>query len=636
MKYTANNIVEKLQKSITGIIRKYGFIMECLISLYAVLGNTNAILDKGYDVNIPVIKYVFVLLRYFDGWGIEKIILSIGIIYIFYTARKCTTIRKNPWLKGFCGFFAICMVLGKSYSLYNSWDYIFKWWMQFVIAVFVIAGYYILFLNFSVFCISVFQKKKNYLFRIKTQNKIENFLFEEYPFRGTFFAALLFLVPYIIAFFPGTLHWDALEQLWRYYGIIEMNNHHPAISSLLMGKCIDLGKYLFHSDSIGLFIYIAGNCVFQCISIAYMMCFLKKIKTPILIRWMTLVYFLIFPVFPMWAITFVKDTPYYISVMLLVVSLANIVYDNNKGLPTPNWQKLLMFISTFIMVLFRNNGMYIIVITSIILLFLYRQNWKLWIFLSITAFCLYFYMGNIYLQHQKIEAGEIGEALSIPLQQTARYIVEHGDEITADERDVLEELFQSDLSVVAEEYNPEISDPVKALFAAHPSSEQLKAYFNVWAKQFIKHPATYIQAYFNQYYAYFYPDKREVSREYMLIFRLNGWEKWEDEYITIEHAIESMTPRKFFENYCYSIYAMPVAGMLFSTGLNVYLLLGCAICLMANKKLRSMAVLVPSLCALLVCLASPIATIRYMLPIMAVFPLNAAWCVYAIRGEESK
>lgn len=609
------------------ILKNIFHIMQWFISVYAILGENTALLEKGYDVNIPVIKYGFVLLRYFRGWGMEKMILAIGIGLIFYITKD-SFVLKNRWIQGFCAFMAIGMIFGKSYYLYNSWDYIFNWWMQFVIAAFLMAGYYFLLIHFFALIITFLQKSPR-LFRITAENKLETALFETHPFRVTFLASLLFLLPYIIAFFPGTLQCDALEQLWRYFGIIELNNHHPIMSTLLMGKCIDFGLWMFHSANLGFFLYTGGQCILQSLAIAYLMCLLKKLKTPISIRWFTLIYFLILPLFPMWAITFVKDTLYYIFTMFYVITLANILFDMQKHNTTPLWQIFVIAISIPGMVLTRNNGIYVIVLTSVILLFLYRGNWKFWILFLCIGLCTQSYVGKIYLPSHNIEEGEIGEALSIPLQQTARYILEYGDEITPEEEEILTPLFDVDLSVLGDSYYPEISDQVKKHFIAHPSREQLVSYFTVWFKQFCKHPDSYFQAFFNQTYGYFYPNRLAPQQD-LFIFYFNGWEKWEDDYMTLEHPIESMTPRKFIENYCFTLSDMPVVSMIFSAGVQVYLLLGGLLYLIANKAGKQIALYIPSLCIFLICLVSPVnACIRYLFPVMAVMPLNIAWCFYA-------
>ncbi len=73
-------------------------------------------------------------------------------------------------------------------------------------------------------------------------------------------------------------------------------------------------------------------------------------------------------------------------------------------------------------------------------------------------------------------------------------------------------------------------------------------------------------------------------------------------------------------------------GMLYSCGFHNYILIACAVFLLAQKRYREMLVLVPSILTMLVCLVSPVdAYIRYMLPVMAAMPVNIAWCHYAAR-----
>ena len=118
-------------------------------------------------------------------------------------------------------------------------------------------------------------------------------------------------------------------------------------------------------------------------------------------------------------------------------------------------------------------------------------------------------VNTVYAEKKGITEGEIGEALSIPIQQTARYLREHMAEVTPEERSILEEVFLVSPEELVELYNPEVSDPVKAEFVGQPTEEQLKNYFRVWLQQLKKHPDTYIQAFLNHTYGYCYPEKEE-------------------------------------------------------------------------------------------------------------------------------
>ena len=51
-----------------------------------------------------------------------------------------------------------------------------------------------------------------------------------------------------------------------------------------------------------------------------------------------------------------------------------------------------------------------------------------------------------------VKEGPVKEMLSIPLQQTARYIREYYEDITEDEAVILEAVFEEELEVIGEEY----------------------------------------------------------------------------------------------------------------------------------------------------------------------------------------
>lgn len=72
---------------------------------------------------------------------------------------------------------------------------------------------------------------------------------------------------------------------------------------------------------------------------------------------------------------------------------------------------------------------------------------------------------------------------------------------------------------------------------------------------------------------------------------------------------------------------MPIFSMLFSAGFHTFILLGECAYLLAKKQKRAMLFLVPGLTILLLRMFSPVnAYVRYMLPIMAMLPVTAAWC----------
>ena len=98
-------------------------------------------------------------------------------------------------------------------------------------------------------------------------------------------------------------------------------------------------------------------------------------------------------------------------------------------------------------------------------------------------FLFYIAYNNVLLPYFKIPNTSIREALSIPFQQTARYVKYHGDDVTEEERKIIDHILEYD--TLAENYQPDLSDPVKNKYNKYTTREELKQYFKVWFKMFL-------------------------------------------------------------------------------------------------------------------------------------------------------
>ncbi len=594
--------------------------IKCFIALWALSGDSLSLMLSGYSMDVPVAKYVFTLFGALDGWGIEMVFTALGLSTVFYLVRDR---QKSPWVTGISLFFAVCTVFGISYMKTNSWDCIFLFNLQFALATFVMLGYYFAYKNSILFIGYLFERKKNWL-RREPNKKIEYFLFQEHSFSGPLLFVLVFALPWLIFYFPGTLQWDAHAQLLMYLGVVEKTGHHPVVVTELMGGCILLGRQLFYSDTIGLFFFTITQFMLQSLTLAYASYVMGRLNPPILFRWGALLFWAVYPYFPIWGYTMVKDTLYYVFILLLVAVLQDIIYDSEKSI---KWWKKALFMSSIIgITLFRNEGCYVVLITLICAALLYREYWKICLAGISVCLLLVFVVENIYMPYNNIPAGPKGEMLSIPLQQTGRYLKEHYSEVTGEEAAILQEGFTIPLEQVANMYNPVCSDGVKTNFQKHPDTTYMKSYFNVWFQQLKKHPDTYIQAFLNHTYGYFYPNVHNYG-DYMGFFYIGNSDQWHDGYLDIEFGIADNKVRRILEHTLYLAEESPVFGMLLSAGMHTYILLGEFIYLMAKKKRREILILIPGFCVLLVCLVSPVnAFLRYIMPIMATLPVTVTWC----------
>jgi hypothetical protein len=592
---------------------------KALMGAMAMQGSALTELEWGYVVDIPVVKYFFAIFRNVNGWGMEVIFLAVAMACMFYLVRK-HPLQRSPWIRGISLFFGICMVFGRSYQELGNWNYIFHGKLQFGLACFVIAGYYWAFQNGMILLKAAVDKWE--LSSEAPRRRVEKWLFEKHPFLGPFTVIAALELPFLINFFPGTLQWDAHAQFWTYIGALQpWTAHHPVASTWLLGQCLHVSRTVFGNDSMALFLYAGPQFVVQWFVFAYEVYMLNRMKTPVFLRWSALLYLTLFPLLQIWGFTVSKDSCYYVYLVLLATVVMHILYEKKVVL----WQWILIPICSGVVTGMRNNGIYVLILFCIIALAAYFRYWKVYVLILVSALGV-LSMEKIYMAQKDIPSGPIREMFSIPLQQTARYVKEHYEDITEEEMEVLSHMFRVEVAELSALYNPDISDPIKEEFLRNPTAQELSDYFRVWFGQFWKHPDTYIQAFLHHTYGYFYPN-REAYFEGIGYYYIGNEQHWQDGYLDMEFAVKYQELRDMYEQGGYYWKRAPVVGMLYSCGFQNYILIGCMVYLLAHKKYRELAALAPALLTMLVCLASPVdAYLRYMLPVVAAMPLNVGWC----------
>ncbi len=609
--------------------RWFWLYIQTMVSCLAIQENALVEVELGYKVDIPVVKWLFTIFQKTDGWGMETIFLMAGIGCMFYIVQEYP-LWRNRWLSILALFFGICMVFGRSYYDLGNWNYIFHGRLQFGLACFVAAGYYWLFKN--LFILMRIAINKWNLAGNMPNGKIGRWLFVRHPFLGPLLVMAVCDIPFLISFAPGLLHADAQYEMWMYLGAATWTGHYPVAYTWLMGQLLHISRTLCGMDGLAVFIYTSTQCVVQWSVFAYANYIFGKLKVPVILRWFSLIYFAIYPFWQYWGFLVVKDSAYYIAFLLLVLLLVHILIEGRI-----QWfQWLLLAGSSVALAHTRTNGTYVLVVFCGLLVVIYRKYWKVCvpILLSLVVSC--YMVENIYMVQKGIASGGVGEALSIPLQQTARYARDHYDDITEEEMEILTHICQMDMQTFGEVYNPEISDPVKAGFIAHPTMEELTSYFKVWFAQLMRHPDTYIQAFLNHVYGYFYPNREDFWEGIGHYGLFQGKQYWDDGVLNYKFMVKDRKARDLFEQGAHWVKRLPLIGMLYSCGFHNYILIACIVFLLANKRYRDMLILVPSILTVLVCLVSPVdAYIRYMLPVMAAMPVNIAWCYYAVAKAKA-
>ena len=448
-------------------------------------------------------------------------------------------------------------------------------------------------------------------------NKLYNFIFEKNPLLITFIIFFLFSIPFIIFYYPGPVHWDGLQELNYFYKIDAFSNHHPVFPTLIMGLSMKLGR-LIYNDNLGIFLYTFPQLMFSCFTFAYILKFMKDIKASKIIRVLTFIFFLFNPVWYVNGYTIVKDTYYYLFFIWFLIYYYKFYLDNSKK------NTYLLFLFSMLVILFRNNGIYIVIASLIP--YLFKKNLRKKAVSFILIFILFQFSYNKSLDYFKIQPSNIRETLSVPIQQTARYIKYYDKQLSKKERNYVENLYRMSIKEIKKKYQPELSDPVKFPWKVNDKKELIE-YFKFWFKCFKKHPKVYVDSFLENYYGYFYPLKKDY-KDGVAWFIVVYNKRVNTGYFDLHYLKTFKTERNFITNFTNKLKVTKGIGLIYNTGVYTWVLLILIGYTMYRKRYTNLIFSIPILLTLAFCFLSPVnAYLRYMNPIIVTIPVYLAICL---------
>ena len=407
---------------------------------------------------------------------------------------------------------------------------------------------------------------------------------------------------YIIAFFPGIATWDGRHQ-WT--------NHHPIVSTLVEGSIVEFGRRIIDYN-FGLFLFVFLQSLLQSFTFAYTVKFISDaVKSKVIVAF-SYIYFLLNPVLAIWSIGLGKDCIYYLSFLWFVISLVKIFKHSNGNMRWSIYVQLIF--SAFACGFFRKEAA-IVVTISLITAFLfscYSRNRKNALIYATTFYVIFFMAFNLLLGLNDIHSPR-KEALSIPLQQTAR-LVWSDKVLNKEDMKIINGLFgNKDLRKL---YKPSHADPVKKAFIE--SEANYRAWKDFYFKYLTIYPATYVEAIINQNYGYFYPFFGPIDYGYYHMPRKDGFK----DNISLSVISKAEGLQNFLKSIPKFFRGMPFLSVYYNCSFFVWSLLFICGFALVRKCWRVICISMPLLLTFAVCLLSPVgADARYMLPIIASYPL---------------
>ena len=164
---------------------------------------------------------------------------------------------------------------------------------------------------------------------------------------------------------------------------------------------------------------------------------------------------------------------------------------------------IMYILSVLVILFFRNNGIYIILLFIPFFIWLAKRNRKIILIGNLFIVILYFIIKGPIFDYFGVQKTTSVEAFSIPLQQISRVIVNDGD-IDSITYEYLSSIL--DIDKIKETYDPTISDYVKRATDNVKLSEDKTKFFMTWLKIGIRNPRIYIDSYLLSTLGYWYPD----------------------------------------------------------------------------------------------------------------------------------
>ncbi|MBQ2405707.1 MAG: hypothetical protein II312_03375 [Lachnospiraceae bacterium] len=604
---------------------RYGIVEDEIIkqvtnsenSLYCMLLKLLYAIDDHGILSILVMLFCFILYKYSFSIGKLK------------TEEKVTGI-----------LLALTFLFGKTFNDYGSTIILVTGLVQTLKTILILCGYILFFTQF-VKAIRYYLSNANILnkgFDIDDPVKYR---------RIVLIILMVFWGFHLIAYYPGMFQGDTediIHMAYNYHtGLADtvelisedvlLVDHHSVLYTIILGSFVKLGQYIFNSENIGIFMYTIVQMIFTAWVLAYSLYKMKKYNVNAGIRTVSLVFLCLFPWIPRYAIMATKDTLFADFLLLYLLIILDIVEQNKEKIPLK--QLVLIVIYAIIIFLLRKNGLYVVLLSVPFLMMIQKKWIKSLVVIMVCVFLSKFLYSDVILSAAKITDGSVSAALSIPLQQTSRYLKYYGDEVTEEEKEAIDSVVVYDS--VSTIYWADRSDWAKAAWRKEADGEDMKNYFIVWAKMFVKHPLTYVAATANNCYGYFYPvviDMYEFERSSDGAIQSANAEGYFN-FAASDSSI-SMLMREILRLWDTVLMRIPVINLICTSALYIWILVWAWTVSILKKDRKLLMLVIPMLMLMLTILSGPCngnIYHRFTYPVVMCIPLIAG---YAMREHEDE
>ncbi len=414
----------------------------------------------------------------------------------------------------------------------------------------------------------------------------------------------LYMFLFFVSCYPGCVWSDSINQLEQIMRN-EFTNHHSYYHTSLVKFFYDIGMDLWGNINAAIALYQCFQMIVVAFVFAYCLTTMYQAKAPYWLIIVSLLGYLLLPChifssFNMW-----KDTLFGVMFLCFLVALFRMV-KGVEGLPIG--QAIVLLISGICVCLFRSNGMFTFIISTIVFVFAFHKENRKICFILCEIIVVSFILKRPILALLKVPQPPIIESLSIPIQQIAR-VVEDEKELSETDKKLLNCFM--DVQRAKAVYSPWLSDWVKGSMKMDYLEDNMPLFFCLWVHIGISHPIEYFRAWVDQTIGFWNPVDEYMRVCYNDVYQMHG----------IKRSVKNESIKSFLDKYLAIFSVNPFLKATYNIGFLVWILL---VCFFANLvwKRKNAVFIVPELAIVLsLMIATPVsAEFRYAYCVVTSFP----------------
>ncbi|MCI8273065.1 MAG: hypothetical protein HFJ55_03155 [Clostridia bacterium] len=425
---------------------------------------------------------------------------------------------------------------------------------------------------------------------------------------------IILWLPYILSFFPGGVFADSIPSISEALGYAPLHNRNPILHTLILKLFFDIAR-LFSNNVIplGISLYTIAQVVSMVGIGTYFVYWLYKKNVSFKYIIFSVLFFGVFHLIPLYAISLWKDTVFCMAMFLYILFIADTIYYDGRNLETVRGIIKGVILSLLVMFL-RNNGIYIVTLVTLILLIMYRKRIfnvikPFGITIIITIAITYIIQGPVY---NKLNMNtQFVESVGILVQQIC-YIVSTDGNINEEQKEFINEMCPID--VIKQEYRPCLVDFIKwnEGFNNDFISENKGQFLKVWFQLCIQNPGKSVKAYLLNTMGFW--DVNKANRGGYINPRM--WPTIENDSNYKQNDYIQMLTGKSIRDKLDS--KSPISSAVF-----FFIILTCAQLTIYKKRYKNLLILVPFFATwITIMIAVPIAfTLRYVYILVLGLPI---------------